>query len=514
MDRFANSFRLGILTLILFISMLLLSGAAGGDSAIFGEPVFTLATASLSTLRLIPIAAALLLATLIYMWAKEIIGRWWAMFPVVLFAFSPIVLAHGHYVTRDIFSALGIFLSIFLFTKFLDRPTRILMLSSGTALGATLFISSAALFVVAYLLALSFIYFLVNRVRPFWRHIAAIFTICSVVLWIAVFLTTIHIPVETAIEQANGSEIITSLFKTPLTKPIAHYITSSLRTPEAVPTLGASFMLLYFLKESLGIVLVMLCALLLCIWHAITGLRSLISKKMYAVTEYFSTHFSEFSMMLFVGVYLFAGIKGGVTEVKYILPALPYIYIIASRAIKRWFSSSFQLRRGILYFILHAKAFIFKTSLIAASVFLIIVSAIITYPHFLSFHNLAAGGAFWGYKYSVGSNYDDGQDLKRLAEWAYITLDTNETIAVDYFGGDNVSAHISKSEEWWSARGNPAFEGITWLAISITKLKTAKNNPSLPPEEQYLWLEDYEKPFTRAGKTIFIYSLYKPDSQQ
>ncbi len=52
--------------------------------------------------RVGPIILTLILIIFIYIWASELVGGWWALLPTFLFALSPNVLAHGHYVTTDI----------------------------------------------------------------------------------------------------------------------------------------------------------------------------------------------------------------------------------------------------------------------------------------------------------------------------------------------------------------------------------------------------------------------------
>ncbi|MCX6702499.1 MAG: phospholipid carrier-dependent glycosyltransferase [Candidatus Wolfebacteria bacterium] len=70
--------------------------------------------------RIGPMLITLLLIFLIYIWAKELMGPWWALLPSFLFALSPTVLEHGHFVTTDLGAAFGIFLAIYYFVKYLS----------------------------------------------------------------------------------------------------------------------------------------------------------------------------------------------------------------------------------------------------------------------------------------------------------------------------------------------------------------------------------------------------------
>jgi hypothetical protein len=69
----------------------------------------------------------------------------------------------------------------------------------------------------------------------------------------------------------------------------------------------------------------------------------------------------------------------------------------------------------------------------------------------------------------VDSNYDWGQDLKRLKDWTDKNLPADTRIAIDYFGGGSPQYYFGKKfESWWSARG--ALPTDEWFAISLTFL--------------------------------------------
>jgi hypothetical protein len=143
------------------------------------------------------------------------------------------------------------------------------------------------------------------------------------------------------------------------------------------------------------------------------------------------------------------------------------------------------------------------------------MEALITYPYFLSYFNQLGGTTKFGYHYATDSNYDWGQDLKRLKD--FIEKNKIEKIAIDYFGGGNPKYYLKdKAEIWWSAKGSPAQiinpeKRIHWLAVSINTLNNAKGktNPNYKrnKEDEYIWLENFNQPFARAGTSIFIYKL-------
>ena len=114
----------------------------------------------------------------------------------------------------------------------------------------------------------------------------------------------------------------------------------------------------------------------------------------------------------------------------------------------------------------------------------------------------------------VDSNYDWGQDLKRLEK--FVEKNKIDKIAVDYFGGGNPKYYLkNKAVYWWSAKGNPKEEGIEYLAVSINTLQGAfgKLHPGQfrKPEDEYQWLKALKNPYQpdfKAGTSIFIYKLF------
>jgi hypothetical protein len=104
----------------------------------------------------------------------------------------------------------------------------------------------------------------------------------------------------------------------------------------------------------------------------------------------------------------------------------------------------------------------------------------------------------------VDSNYDWGQDLKRLQKW--VEENKIKEIKVDYFGGDDVGYRLGKKWQKFDPQKGPQ-KG--WLAVSATFLQGGRGTPVKgfdQPTGFYLWLNKY-KPYTRAGNSIFVYYI-------
>lgn len=125
-----------------------------------------------------------------------------------------------------------------------------------------------------------------------------------------------------------------------------------------------------------------------------------------------------------------------------------------------------------------------------------------------------------GYKYVTDSNYDWGQDLKRLEN--FVKEQNIQKIAVDYFGGGDIKYYLGNAAEvWHSDSGNPKNSGVEWLAISAEFLQNsvqpADESVGRKPDETYGWLQalrpaapglgNVPPPDYRVGTSIFVYHL-------
>jgi 4-amino-4-deoxy-L-arabinose transferase-like glycosyltransferase len=517
--------------------------------------------------RLGPMLLTLLLIIFIYIWAKELIGRWWAFLPTSLFAFSPNVLAHGHYVATDIGAALGIFMAAYYFVKFLLEPSGRHLIFAGVAFGiAQLMKFSAALLIPLFIFLLAVFYiwktasdwqttaplarfkrFFIRAFR-YSRALALIFIIGYALVYAVYFLFTINYPIEK--QAADTKYILTSFAGGPdsnfescklksgvalprrvrclaeiniyaagnkILRPFGEYLLGVLmvmqrsaggNTAYFLGEVSASgwwyyFPVVFVLKEPIPSLILISVALLFAIWRIIKNshLSSLTSH----FFNYLGTHFAEFSMIAFIVLYWAYSVKSPLNiGVRHLMPTMPFVYILTSGAIKKFISSGNFVKifvKGLFIAIL--LIWYFGETLFAG-------------PYYLSYFNQFGGGVENGYKYVTDSNYDWGQDLKRLKSfvesWNMNHEARIEKVAVDYFGGGNPKYYLGEKAEYWqSAKGNPKYYGIDWLAVSVNTLQGAlgKLHPGQPrnPENEYRWLKDPYEPYARAGTSIFIYKL-------
>ncbi len=520
--------------------------------------------------RIGPIILTLILIVFIYIFSQELLGGWWALLPTFLFAFSPTVLAHGHYVTTDIGAALGIFIALYYFLKFLFKPNIKYVLLAGLTLGiASLMKFSTVLLIPIFIFLL--IIFLIWKIRKekisifdYLFKTLFIFIISCVLIYIFYFIFTFNYPPGKQLTDsqfllnsfAGGpdpafkscqfksniplpnrirclAEIDILMTQNKILRPLAQYLLGVLtnlqrssfgHTDYFMGEVSAGGWRYYFptvfaFKEPLPSLIFIALALLIAIISIIKNIKNSGIKQSFL--NYLGTDFELFSILTFVIFYWAYSIKSPLNiGFRHLLPTLPFIYILSIDVIKKWWiigkpsGNIMKIVFGSLKKLLISSL---KTILITGLVIWFLLETVLSYPYFLSYFNQIGGGIWNGYKYVVDSNYDWGQDLKRFKDFVENPPagEKINKIAIDYFGGGNPKYYLgNKAEYWWSAKGNPKEEGINYLALSIHTIQIAsgKTHPGLirNPEDEYLWLKnirDIYKPDFKAGTSIFIYKL-------
>lgn len=494
--------------------------------------------------RLPLILLSLVFGWLIFIWTKNRFGVSTALFTLILFAFSPTVLAHARYVTTDIGAALGFFIGIISFIKFLEIPKWKNIIWAGLALGAALLAKfSLALLVPVYILIL--VGWVLTRPNLHWHEkfrvglrmllkTAVVGFISLVLIWLIYSIFTFNYPPSKQLQDTENIlasygfrpavNLNLALVKNPLTRPIGHYLLGLLMVGQRTAGGNTAFFLgevsnqgsytyfplLYLFKESLALHILTLVAL----WFAVKKVnraRGDNQLKLEKIKFWVADHFIEFSFLLFIVIYWAVSIKSILNiGIRHVLPTLPFIYVLVAKQITEWQGSHESVNPRTWFAWLKNIYQIYVKSLAKyVLVFLLmlwfVISSIATFPHFLSYYNALAGGTKNGYKIAVDSNYDWGQDLKRLAQ--FVEKNKIEKIAVDYFGGGSPKYYLGdKVENWWSARG-PAHG---WFAISASFQQGAFGKTiqgfTRKPEDSYEWLKPYA-PVARIGHSIFLYKL-------
>ena len=161
-------------------------------------------------------------------------------------------------------------------------------------------------------------------------------------------------------------------------------------------------------------------------------------------------------------------------HIRYVLPVLPYLFVIAASAFNRAGASKNRIRRNGCCFLLIAY----------------IGSSMSVFPHSLSYFNWIVGGPDKGHEYFSNSNVDWAQDLYLAQFWKW----QNPTIAIDGY------ALIVPAEIIFpGSKSAPLTPAPGWYIVSRDKLCTRIPN-------HYSYFLRYP-PHDRIGWSMLVYHI-------
>ena len=489
---------------------------------------------------------ALLFGWLLFEWTKKRFNATAAIFTLLFFAFSPTFLAHSRYVTTDVGAAFGFFIGIAAFIKFLEIPKWRNILIAGIAFGVALLLKFSLVLLIPIYGILLFAW-VVTRPHLRFKEYCAVGTrmlaktiiiglISVAVIWIVYGYFTWNYPPQRQLSDTESTltsfgfrpavNLNLALIKNPITRPLGQYMLGVLMVAQRsaggntasflgeVSSRGSRiyFPLLYLLKEPLALHVLTIIAIGFALMKTFRRrIEQTSKKKILLVKEWINNHFAEFSALVFIAFYWAFSIKSPLNiGVRHVLPTFPFIYLLVSRQITEWlrFHEMTNPRTWLDWlknvYQIYIKS-IPRYLLVGFLLLWLIFDTVAIFPHFMSYYNEFSGGPANGYKIAVDSNYDWGQDLKRLAD--YVERHNIQKIAVDYFGGGSPRYYLGDKFEPWQSNLGPAHG---WFAISAT-FREAAFNKTAPgfirrSEDSYSWLKQYP-PAGRIGYSIFLYKL-------
>src|SRR3989344_2374941 len=427
--------------------------------------------------RLPMILLTVLSGWILFSWVKKRYGAEVGLPTLFFFAISPTFLAHGRYVTTDVGAALGFFLGVIFFLKFLEKQN----LKSATWLGIVLGLVLLFKFSLVLLLPI----YLIILIFKNWNLKIENFLLAGFIALVVIYTTYIpqiwNYPHD---QQTKDARYILAGYQYPylakldfwlteqmLTRPLGLYLQGFLMV--ARRTAGGNtayfmgeisskgwwsyFPVLALTKEQLGFYILALFAFLLFLRHPAST---------------WTPDVQALASLIFIVFYWVSSILNPLNiGVRHVLPTFPFLYFLVAEKLA-------AIRKNI---------FIWPIML------WMVAEMILAFPYYLSYYNLLGSGMDNGYKIATDSNYDWGQDLKRLTFW--VKENNLDKIYLDYFGGGSPKYYLGdKFEPWWSAKGAPPLG--SYFAISINSLAGS--------EDSYPWLKN-KNPAARAGSSILIY---------
>lgn len=468
-------------------------------------------------------------AILIFKWGYKLYGKIGAYTALILFSFSPGVLAHSGLVTTDIAALTGILFAVYFFMKYLKEQTNKNLIVTGLVLGGALLTKFSALLLIPFFILLMVIYGLTepavlirHKIRNLKKRLLALLAIFMVALFIIVWPAYLfHVLNYNPIQQSRDIQIILSGFNKywwanalvwmsdkPLLRAGSHYMLGFImignRIFTAAPTyfLGkispsgpGYFPLIYFLKEPLPWLILATTSILFTFWQLRfrknSNPQSAAQRK-----SWIQDHFEEFGIILWLVAYWSISISSRLNiGIRHLLPIYPFSILLASGQLVR--ISNFVKRSGP---VLSRLFFVCLISLLGWYLF----ESLRARPNYLSYFNQVAGGPSGGYRYVVDSNLDWGQDLKRFAQW--VNDNSISKIELDYFGWASIEYYLGvkfvklRPNQYKDAQDFVQHnQSNGWLAISATAFLQQSRT-------SYRWL-DFYKPVAKIGNSIWVWHI-------
>ncbi len=459
----------------------------------------------------------------IFFWTRQLGGNKPALLALTLFSFSPTFLAHGRLVNTDIAAVLGFLIGLYFWVKFLQKQTIKNFILAGLAVGIALCLkfSIVLLFPIFILVAAVYVFAFHKRtdngLKKIFRYLGLVFLVglsaVILVIWPLYRLHMLNYPAERQaqdiqelfkVQDAGALSLIERTTQNPYLRPLTHYAfgllmaTSWVKTGTPVYFMGTAyphgvwqyFPTIYILKTPLALNLLFLLVLGL---HINAFLKQK-QKNIAHLRKWARDNFPQISLIVLFLVYWGVAVTNNLNlGIRHMLPVFPIIYMLIGLSLVAFIKNTSNKRHKNFLRIIAGILLIWYVS-----------SSLSAFPHYLSYYNELAGGQKNGHKYDIASNYDWGQDLKRLA--SFVEENNIEKIKVDYFGGDDIGYRLENRAEVIDRQSGPQ-KG--WLAVSATWLKTgqAKKAPGYEQStDHYNWLKEYS-PIDRAGYSIFIYYI-------
>jgi hypothetical protein len=468
--------------------------------------------------RIPMILILVLLGFYIFKVTKEFCGNKAALLALFLFSFSPTFLAHGRLVTTDVGAAAGVFIATYYFIKVLQNPSKKNIIFSGISFGLAELCKFSVILLVPLFIFLALVWWLIKlgNLKQAFKILISVFVIGYLLIGLVYQYHVWNYPPE---RQARDTEFLLASTPFPFLRKILVWAsTKPVLRPFAEYFLGLSlvfqraaggnttyflgevsaagwkiyFPFVYLIKEPLAFHILWILAL--C--YFVLKIREPFWKKpFFRLKNFIKEHFVEFSMMLWLLIYWAISIKSNLNiGVRHLLPVFPFSIILTARGIVFWLENTKY--KKIAY------------SLLAILLLWQAISVLKVYPHFLAYANEIVGGPNKVYLYTVDSNLDWGQDLKRLKKWA--DLNKIDKVYIDYFGGGDTKYYLKeKYAPWWGNRDPQELPKGSYLAVSATFLQGGRGEP-VPgfnqPYGYYQWLDKYQ-PVAKIGYSIFIYYI-------
>lgn len=443
------------------------------------QPIDRLALPARAMVALLSVIAG---ATL-YRWAMDLGGKRSGILSLFMWVLDPNILAHSSVAGTDLGAATTVSLTLFLFTRWLRRPTAARWLATGCALGLALGTKMSTILLLPTVLVIGLLF---HRRR--WVALLGLFSIAALVLWALYGFEVGPIPGTDILFPASSHAI-------PFLR-LRHHIVGG--HPAFLLGENRTSGWWYYFPVAFALKTPLATQFLL-----ITSMAS-------AISTLFRRPLKISYLLIRWGVLIFFPLLYGISSLasrlnigyRHLLPILPLMFVFVGQL---WAPHNAQVKTRAIF--RHISRFTYLVLLTWLALGTLRIA-----PHYLAFFNELAGGPDNGWRFLADSNTDWGQALKDLA--AYQREYRLGPVKLSLFTFLDPAIYGVEYEPIAPMTGAPPVlprrfrpeSGV--YAISATTL----DGVPLPLPSMYDWFR-HREPTAKIGHVMFIYQVTESDGQ-
>ena len=346
----------------------------------------------------------LLTALVVFFGTREMFGTGSAFIALALVTFDPNILAHGALITTDVGLACFMFLSVYMFYRFVKSPSALRLVAAGVSVGLVLAVKHTGLLVLPILFLLALCEIFRARSLKLLGSLALIMLIGWLVLWstygfrydarpnglqlnppLAAYVEGLKPYEAWPIRTAARFHLLPESYLYGLTdvKLTANYYTSYVLGKIYAHNVWFYFPIAFLIKSTVGVLALFLLTLGVLATRRLSHWREIL--------------FLVIPVIFYLIVALTVGMNIGV---RHILVVYVFLYVLIGGA--AWVlinkSRKWGYAIGVLL-LLHA------------------ASSLVAFPNYIPYANELWGGPSQTHKYLTDSNSDWGQQLKSVKQY-------------------------------------------------------------------------------------------------
>ena len=354
--------------------------------------------------RIGPILLTILTGFIFYLFSRKRLGSWWALLPLFLFSLSPLVLAHGHYVTTDMAAAFGVIIALWSFVNYLKKPNKKTLIAAGLCFGLAQLCKFSLLILIPLFIVLTLVFYTIKlwqnwpdiafgrRKKEVWSRffkalaaVIGIFIIGYFLVYLVYLPQNINYPKE---KQKADTETLLASFaggpdpnwqtcqswsgslnrqirclanidiwmaQQPIFKPLAQYALGALMVTQRSSAGNTGYFLgqvsaagwrnyfptVFAIKEQIPSLIFLMIALM---FSFVEFTKAIFEKSRWPrFLGWIWQHFSEFSALCFIIFYWITSSRSPLNiGFRHLLPTLPLTYLLVAYEIKKWWRGEYQ----------------------------------------------------------------------------------------------------------------------------------------------------------------------------